>query len=112
MLGIQSQPSLQALGLVPGARRRAWSALLILALAFASFMHVAHSHEADAPSIYKQHCTYCSTFDRGSAPPPASLAALPAAPVPSFVVAAPPQPLIRAELRTACQPRAPPFFQA
>ena len=112
MQGIRSQPSLQALGLAPGLRRRAWSALLVLALALASFMHVAHSHDADAPSIYKQHCTYCGTFDRGGAPPPAALVALPAAPAPSFVVETGATPVVRLHLRSALQPRAPPSFQA
>ena len=72
MQGIHDQLSLRALGLVPGAYRRAWSGLLVLAIALASFMHLAHSHDADAPSISKHHCTYCSTFDRGGAPPPAT----------------------------------------
>lgn len=112
MQGIRSQPSLHALGLVPGVRRRVWSMLLVLAIAFASFLHVAHSHEADAPSIYKQHCTYCSTFDRGSAPPPASLAALPARQAPSFAVVAQRAPVTLARLRSTLQPRAPPVFQA
>jgi len=112
MQGIQSQPSLQGLGLLPGARRRAWSVLLVLALALASFMHVAHSHDTDAPSIYKQHCTFCSTFDRGGAPPPASLATLPAEPAPSLIVAAPQAPVTPVELRSTGQPRAPPFLQA
>lgn len=112
MPGYRRQPSLQALGLVPGARRRAWSALLVLALALASFMHVAHSHDADAPSLYKQHCTYCSTFDRGGAPPPATPAAQPAAHVPSFVITAPASPPVRAEFHPAGRPRAPPSLEA
>ena len=112
MQGIRNQPSLQALGLVPGVRRRVWSGLLVLAIALASFLHVAHSHEADAPSIYKQHCTYCSTFDRGGAPPPATPAALPAEPAPSFVAVTLHALVTRAPLRSALQPRAPPFLQA
>lgn len=112
MQGIRNQPSLQALGLVPGVSRRVWSGLLVLAIALASFLHVAHSHEADAPSIYKQHCTYCSTFDRGGAPPPASIATLPAEPAPSFVVVAPLAPVSGVRLRSALQPRAPPSLQA
>ena len=112
MQGIRHQPSLQALGLVPGVRRRVWSWLLVLAIALASFLHVAHSHEADAPSLYKQHCTYCSTFDRGGAPPPASFATLPVEPAPSFVVVAPLAPVAGVRLRSALQPRAPPFLQA
>ena len=112
MQGIHSQPPLQALGLLPGARRRAWSVLVVLALALASFMHVAHSHDADAPSIYKHHCTFCSTIDRGGAPPPAPLVVLPVGPAPIFVVAPLPAPQARVELRSACRPRAPPFLQA
>jgi hypothetical protein len=112
MQGHRNQPSLQALGLVPGLRRRAWSGLLILAIALASFLHVAHSHEADAPSIYKQHCTYCSTFDRGGAPPPAAVATLPAGSAPSFIVVVPQAPITGVQLRSALQPRAPPSLQA
>jgi hypothetical protein len=73
---------------------------------------VANSHEADAPSIYKQHCTYCSTFDRSGAPPPASLATLPAEPTPSFVVPVPQAPITGVQPRSALQPRAPPSLQA
>lgn|SRR5512135_2516485 len=112
MQGIRNQPSLQALGLVPGMRRRVWSGLLVLAIAFASILHVAHSHEADSPSTYKPHCTYCSAFDRGGAPPPASLATLPARQAPAFVVVTPQAPVTRLELRSSLQPRAPPFIQA
>ena len=112
MQGNRNHPSLQALGLVPGLRRRAWSGLLVLALALASFLHVAHSHEADSPSIFKQHCTYCGAFDRGGAPPPASLATLPARQAPAFVVVSPQAPVTRLELRSTLQPRAPPHLQA
>ena len=112
MQGFHNRPSLQALGLVPGVRRRVWCGLLVLALALASFLHVAHSHDADAPSVYKQHCTYCGTFDRGGAPPPASLATLPARPAPSFVVDVTQAPVTRPQHRSAVQPRAPPFIQA
>jgi hypothetical protein len=112
MQGIQNQPVLRALGLVPGAYRRAWSALLILALALASFMHVAHSHDADTPPTHKQHCGYCGSFDRGGAPPPASPAVLPAEPVTSFTIAVPLAPVACAEIHSDGQPRAPPPFQA
>jgi hypothetical protein len=112
MLGIQSRSSLQALGLLPGARRRSWSVLLVLALLLASFMHVAHSHDADAPSNNTQHCSFCSTFDRGGAPPPVTQVVLPVGPAPIFLVAPPPSPAARGALRSACQPRAPPFLQA
>ncbi len=112
MQGIQNRPLLQALGLVPGLRRRAWCGLLVLVLALASFLHVAHSHDADAPSIYKQHCTYCGTFDRGGAPPPAACAALPSEPAPAVQVAAPRVPVTDVPIRSAGQPRAPPYSQA
>jgi hypothetical protein len=73
---------------------------------------VAHSHDADAPSIYKQHCTYCGTFDRGGAPPPAACAALPSEPAPAVQVAAPRVPVTDVPIRSAGQPRAPPYSQA
>jgi len=107
----QNQPSLPTMAR-NSAVRRVWSGLLVLAIALASFLHVAHSHDADAPSIYKHHCAYCSTFDRGGAPPPASFAMLPVQPAPSVIVAAPQEPFTCAELRSAGQPRAPPFLQA
>jgi hypothetical protein len=112
MQGIQSQPALRGLGLLPGARRRAWSILLVLAIAVASFMHVAHSHAADAPSIYKQHCTFCSTFDRGGAPPPATQAVLAAQLAPILVVAPLNESRATVEQRSTCRPRAPPLLQA
>lgn len=86
--------------------------LLVLVLALASFMHVAHSHEADAPSAYKQHCTYCSTFDRGGAPPPSMQVALPSQPAPSCVSATQVEPVPTEAPRPSCRPRAPPFLQA
>jgi hypothetical protein len=111
MPGIRNQASLQALGFVPGVSRRVWSGLLVLVLALASFLHVAHSHDSDAPSIYQQHCSYCSTIDRGGAPPPASMAMLPAEPAPSFVVVPAQAPVTGEQLRSALQPRAPPSRQ-
>jgi len=112
MQRFQNQPSLRALGLAPGAWRRAWSGLLVLAVALASFMHVAHSHDADAPSTFKQHCTFCSTFDRGGGPPPATPALLPAEPVPSFTSPVPQAPVVSVEILSDAQPRAPPPLQA
>jgi hypothetical protein len=112
MPGIGRHPSLQALGLAPGARRRVWTGLLLVALALASFMHVAHSHDADTPSIHKHQCSFCSTFDRGSAPPPASIVASPTAPAPSCVASLQQVPVVRAGLHRAGQPRAPPALQA
>lgn len=111
MQGKPIQSWLPTLGLVPGARRRAWAALLVLAVAFASFGHVAHSHEADASATY-QPCSFCTTFDRGGAPPPAVHVAL--SDVPTLVQAVPPPPAPQAEadLHLACRPRAPPVLQA
>jgi len=111
MQGKQIQSWLPTLGLAPGARRRAWAVLLVLAVAFASFGHVAHSHEADAPATY-QPCSFCTTFDRGGAPPPAPQAALSDAPTPAPAVPPPAAPPARADLHVACRPRAPPFLQA
>jgi hypothetical protein len=93
------------------ARRRAWAVLLTLALALAAFMHVAHTHDADAPATYK-FCTFCTTLDRGSAPPPVVAFAVPrmtaaAAPSPRFVAAPAVSPS-----RTPHSPRAPPALQA
>lgn len=93
------------------ARRRAWALLLSFALALAAFMHVAHTHEADAPATYK-FCSFCTTLDRGSAPPPVVAMAVPhvtAAPAPrprSVELAA------TSPVRTPYSPRAPPPLQA
>ena len=92
-------------------RRRAWAVLLSLALALAAFMHVAHTHEADAPATYK-YCSFCTTLDRGSAPPPVVAVAVPhvgsaAAPLLRFIAA----PAV-APVRTPQSPRAPPALQA
>jgi hypothetical protein len=111
MQGKQIQSWLPTLGLAPGARRRAWAALLVLAVAFASFGHVAHSHEADAPGTY-QLCSFCTTFDRGGAPPPAVHVALSDVPTPVPAVPPPAAPQAKAELHLACRPRAPPVLQA
>lgn len=99
------------LGRTGPTRRRAWAVLLTLALALASFMHVAHTHEADAPATYK-FCSFCTTLDRGSAPPPVVAVAVPH-------VAADAAPLLRsiaapaaAPGRTPHSPRAPPALQA
>jgi hypothetical protein len=60
---------------LPGWRRlRLLVAALALAVGLASFMHVAHSHDengADGAGV-SQLCSFCSSFDRGTAPPPAS----------------------------------------
>jgi hypothetical protein len=106
-----TQNWLTDLGRTRPARRRAWAVVLTLALALAAFMHVAHTHDADAPATYK-YCSFCTTLDRGSAPPPVVAAAVPhiaAAPAPParFVATA-----AVAPLRTAHSPRAPPALQA
>ena len=50
--------------------------LLYGALALAAFMHVAHTHDADKSASYK-FCSFCTTFDRGSAPPPVAAVSIP-----------------------------------
>jgi len=84
-------------------------AALALAVGLASFMHVAHSHDENGTDEagVSQLCSFCSSFDRGSAPPPVS--ALPprvegpVAPEP-HASTAPASPAVRAAFR----PRAPP----
>lgn len=98
-------------GQTRSARRRAWALLLTLALVVASFMHVAHTHDADAKATYK-FCSFCTTLDRGSAPPPAIAASTPQASVVAQAtldpMAAPAGPVCL----TPLQPRAPPALQA
>jgi hypothetical protein len=105
------QLRLRAIGLAPGASHRAWAVLLLLAIALASFMHVAHSHEAEGPATY-QPCTFCTTFDRGGAPPPAVHLRLPVDPptAPAIAPSLVPRPAVPA--RPSCRPRAPPSLQA
>jgi hypothetical protein len=93
-------------------RVRAWSLLLVLALAAASFMHVAHGHDPDAPSTYQQHCAFCSTGERGTAPPPALGATADVAPAPPRVATAPSTTRSPHDLRASARPRAPPRLQA
>jgi hypothetical protein len=99
------------LGRTRPARRRAWAVLLTLALALAAFMHVAHTHDTDAPATYK-YCSFCTTLDRGSAPPPVVAVAVPHV----AADAAPLHPCIAAPAaapgRTPHSPRAPPVLQA
>lgn len=99
------------LGRTRPVRRRVWAVLLAFALACAAFMHVAHTHEADAPATYK-FCSFCTTLDRGSAPPPVVAATVPhiaavMAPLTATVAA----PAV-APGRTPHHPRAPPALQA
>jgi len=57
-------------------RHRALAWILALAIALASLGHATHSHaKADAPAK-SPACAYCSTFERGHAPPPAVPAAV------------------------------------
>ncbi len=98
-------------GSMPVAGRlRLLVAALALSVALASFMHVAHGHEAEGTGAAKL-CQFCSSFDRGTAPPPAALASLPAArPLPPPAVAALPAP--RGAIAASYQARAPPHAQA
>jgi hypothetical protein len=110
MQGPHIQPWLPAFGFARGARHRAAAVLLALAIALASFMHVAHSHEAEGPATYKL-CSFCTTFDRGSGPPLTAPAAWPLDPLPTLVVAARAPAPVATVLRAACHPRAPPALQ-
>ena len=105
------QMMLKPFGCSRSARRRAWAVLLSLFLALAAFMHVAHTHEADAPATYK-FCSFCTTLDRGGAPPPIVTTAIPhAAPVATTTVGEIPAPASTPS-RTPLNPRAPPALQA
>jgi hypothetical protein len=95
---------------LPGwSRLRLLVAALALAVGLASFMHVAHSHDANGAdgAGVSQLCSFCSSFDRGTAPPPDAPTTPrienPAAPERSAATAAAPSPV-----RTAFRPRAPP----
>jgi len=95
---------------LPGwGRLRLLVAALSLAVGLASFMHVAHSHDANAAdgTGVSKLCSFCASFDRGTAPPPAS------APPQRFEgpVALEPQAftaLASSPARAAFRPRAPP----
>lgn len=99
------------LGFMPVARRlRVLVAALTLSVALASFMHVAHSHEAEGTGAAKP-CQFCSSFDRGTAPPPAGLAPSPTARVHSPPAeAASPAPIL--SITGSYEARAPPHAQA
>lgn len=101
----------RTLGLVPGARRHAWAALLVLAVAFAALGHVTHGHAADAPSTVAQ-CAFCPTFERGAAPPPTGVVTAAPVPAPVAVAARPDAPVTLAAVQPSSQPRAPPSLQA
>jgi hypothetical protein len=108
MQALSSPPTLlTGFGLHRTARRRAWAMLLALALVLAAFMHVAHTHDADTPASYK-FCSFCTTLDRGSAPPPVVAVSVPHVAPDSIPirrsVAAP----ASTAVRSPQQPRAPP----
>lgn len=64
-------------GTPPTARAaRLWVALLVLAIALASFVHVAHSHDALGSGPSKP-CPCWSGHDRVAPPPAASVQSLP-----------------------------------
>jgi hypothetical protein len=91
-------------------RLRLLVAALALSVALASFMHVSHSHEAEGTGAAKL-CQFCSSFDRGTAPPPAALAPLPAVgPVSTPAETASPVP--RLATAGSYEARAPPHVQA
>jgi hypothetical protein len=95
---------------LPGwSRLRLLVAALALAVGLASFMHVAHSHDengADGAGV-SQLCSFCASFDRGAAPPPAAESLLqleaPFAPEPPAPATVPSSPV-----RAAFRSRAPP----
>jgi hypothetical protein len=89
---------------------RALAAALALAVALASLLHFAHSHEDAGGSVAKL-CQLCATFDRGTAPPPAPAMPRPllhpqALPSGAPLPASPPAP------ETTYEARAPPHAQA
>ena len=97
---------------LPGwGRLRLLVAALALAVGLASFMHVAHIHDANGKHAagVAQLCSFCASFDRGTAPPPAA-ATMPRIETP----VAPESPLVTAQasspVRAAFRPRAPPHF--
>ena len=95
---------------LPGwGRLRLLVAALALAVGLASFMHVAHSHDANGTdgAGVSQLCSFCSSFDRGTAPPPAP-ATLPRIEGPVAPVHSAAQALAPSPVRGAFRPRAPP----
>jgi hypothetical protein len=93
-------------------RLRLLVAALALAVGLASFMHVAHSHDENGKdgAGVSQLCAFCSSFDRGTAPPPAPA---PPARIDGPVAPAPPVAAARTSIavRAAFRPRAPPHSQ-
>jgi len=106
------QTMLKPFGCSRTARRRAWVVVVLsLFLALAAFMHMAHTHEADAPATYKL-CTFCTTLDRGGAPPPVVAAAVPHQPSAAMAVVVEIAGPLGTATRTPRQSRAPPALQA
>jgi len=106
------QTMLKPFGCSRTARRRAWVVVVLsLFLALAAFMHMAHTHEADAPATYKL-CTFCTTLDRGGAPPPVVAAAVPHHPPAAMAVVVEIAGPLGTGTRTPRQSRAPPALQA
>lgn len=82
---------------------------LALAVGLASFMHVAHSHDengADGAGV-SPLCSFCSSFDRGGAPPPAA-SAMPRVEGPFKPEPHAPTALATSPVRAVFRPRAPP----
>lgn len=104
------RPALFSPWRLPGwDRLRLLVVALALAVGLASFMHVAHSHDenGDDGAGVSQLCSFCSSFERGTAPPP-DLATPPrveGSVAPELHVATAPASSV---LRTAFRPRAPP----
>ncbi len=95
---------------LPGwGRLRLLVAALAIAVCLASFMHVAHSHDAngtDGAGVSKL-CSFCASFERGTAPPPAS-ATPPRVVGPIAPELHAPTALASSPVRTAFRSRAPP----
>ena len=108
MQALSSPPTLlTGFGFHRTARRRAWAMLLALALVLAAFMHVAHTHDADTPASYK-FCSFCTTLDRGSAPPPVVAGSVPHVAPDSIPVRRSIATPASTAARSPLQPRAPP----
>ena len=98
-------------GFLPGAAwLRPLVAVLALSVALASFLHSAHGHDGEGSGVAKV-CTFCASFERGSAPPPAAALVLRAVqPVlPEQLPAVAPRP---SAAPSSFRSRAPPRFQA
>lgn len=104
------RPALSSPWRLPGwDRLRLLVAALALAVGLASFMHVAHSHDENGSggASVSQLCSFCSSFDRGAAPPPVS-SAMPRVEVPVKPELHAATALATSPVRAAFRPRAPP----